>query len=722
MLWFTILKLSDGRPVVPHGLTITAVYLPKRIAKSILDSEKVPGRDTSSSAAVYVPVDDEPPTVRPTRDDELRANASPKRTGTSAFTMQQVFGPGGLLERCMIGGYEHRSAQLEMAELVHDAFQAHHHAIVEAGTGTGKTLAYLLPAICSGRRVVVSTATKSLQEQLYQKDIPFLQKHFAPELKAAVMKGRSNFLCRAKVHQVTGQPVLKGMEEIDAFRQITEWAKLTETGDRAELSFLPDDSDLWTRLDARRETCTGQKCPEFQQCFVTAMHQRAKEADLIIVNHHLFFADLALKQDDFGSILPEYSAVVFDEAHEMEDVASDYFGRQISNYRFEELARDADEALRLLRLGSPSLLRRTQRIRERSRSFFDTFPPRDGRFAFTRSEREAFLEEHCESYDALITALKSLETEFAALTEKPEKLLRIARRSFELRQELGFLFESNERNFVYWYERRNKGVFLAATPIDVSQILRERLFEQFDTVVMTSATLTVGGRFEYIRQRLGLDHTKERGLPPEFNWAKQALLYLPRTIPDVRDPRFAVGAADEIVKLLEISQGRAFCLFTSYSQMNDLYERVRTRVSFPLLLQGTAPRSALLERFKNTPGAVLFATSSFWQGVDVPGDQLSCVIVDRLPFAVPSDPIVAARVNAIQEDGRNPFAEFQVPQAVLALKQGFGRLIRSKTDRGVLALLDTRVQRMPYGKIFLESLPAFGKTHELADVARFLGR
>ena len=667
---------------------------------------------------VYAPFEEESPRRREGARTETERSAS--REEPAATAMAEVFGPGGLLERSMIGGYEHRVAQLEMAELVHDAFSSKHHAVVEAGTGTGKTLAYLLPAICSGRRVVISTATKSLQEQLYQKDIPFLQKHFAPELKVAVMKGRSNFLCRVKAHQMADQPMLKGLEEIDAFRQIGDWAKLTETGDRAELTFLPDDSDLWTRLDARRDTCSGQKCPEFNQCFVTAMHQRAKDADLIIVNHHLFFADLALKQDDFGSILPEYSAVVFDEAHEMEDVASDYFGRQISNYRFEELARDADQTLRLLKLGSAALLRRTQRIRERGRAFFDSFPARDGRFPFSRAEREAFLEQHREAYDALATALKGLETEFAALTQKPEELTRIARRSFELRQELAFLFESNERNFVYWYERRNKGVFLAATPIDVSQILRERLFEKFDTVVLTSATLTVGGRFEYIRQRVGLDHTKESALPPEFDWAKQALLYMPRTIPDVRNPGFAPAAADEIVKLLELTQGRAFCLFTSYSQMNDLFERVRNRVSFPLLLQGTAPRSVLLERFKNTPGAVLFATSSFWQGVDVPGDQLSCVIVDRLPFAVPSDPIVAARVRALQEEGRNAFAEFQVPQAVLALKQGFGRLIRTKTDRGVLALLDSRIERMPYGKIFLESLPKYATTHELRDVGRFL--
>jgi ATP-dependent DNA helicase DinG len=607
-----------------------------------------------------------------------------------------------------------------MAEAIHDAFANHHHAIVEAGTGTGKTLAYLLPAICSGRRVVISTATKSLQEQLYQKDVPFLQKHFAPNLKVAVMKGRSNFLCLTKAHAMSDQPMLRGMEEVDAFRQILQWAKLTETGDRTELTFLPDDSELWSRIDARRDTCTGQKCPQFNECFVTQMHQRAKDADLIIVNHHLFFADLALKKDDFGSILPEYSAVVFDEAHEMEDVASDYFGRQISNFRFEELARDVDHAMRLTHLGTPSLLRRTQRIRERSRAFFDTFPPRDGRFPFSRNEREAFLEQNREAYDGLMNAMKGLETEFASLTQKPEELLRIARRSFEIRQELAFLFESNEKNYVYWFERRNKGVFLAATPIDVSQILRERLFEAFDTVILTSATLTVGKRFEYIRQRLGLDHTKENALPHEFDYQSQALLYLPQKMPDVRDPGFAANAADEIVVLLEHSRGRAFCLFTSYAQMNDLFERVRNRVDFPLLLQGTAPRSVLLERFKNTRHAVLFATSSFWQGVDVPGEQLSCVIVDRLPFAVPSDPIVAARVRALQEEGRNPFSEFQVPQAVLALKQGFGRLIRTKTDRGVLVLLDTRITRMPYGKIFLESLPHYRTTQDLTEVERFL--
>src|SRR5467141_3723443 len=724
--------LSEARGyAIVTGLFIPAGdskggFLAKRTSNSAEDQQAAKvKRPARTAVREYVPIEDDPTVAGngPEGASDAPAQESAKPS------MREVFGPGGFLEKCMKAGfdpttvssdYEHRPGQLEMAEMVHDAFESHHHAIVEAGTGTGKTLAYLLPAICSGRRVVISTATKSLQEQLYQKDIPFLQKHFAPNLKVAVMKGRSNFLCRSKLHQMADSPMLKGMEELDAFRQIRDWSKLTESGDRTELSFLPDDSDLWARLDARRDTCTGQKCSDFNDCFVTAMHGRARDADLIIVNHHLFFADLALKHDDFGSILPEYSAVVFDEAHEIEDVASDYFGRQISNYRFEELARDADQTLRILKLGSPTLLRRTQRLRERSRAFFESFPPRDGRFPFSRAERGAFIDQNHEAYTGLVDALKSIETEFAALTQKPEELTRIGRRSFEIRQEFSFLFESNERNYVYWFERRNKGVFLAATPIDISQILREKLFEAFDTVILTSATLTVTGRFEFIRQRLGLDHAKECALPPEFDFQQQALLYLPQKMPDVRDAGFAGKAADEIVQPLELSQGRAFCLFTSYSQMNDLFERVRSRVSFPLLLQGTAPRSVLLERFKNTEAAVLFATASFWQGVDVPGEQLSCVIVDRLPFAVPSDPIVAARVRALQDEGRNPFSEFQVPEAVLALKQGFGRLIRAKTDRGVLALLDTRIQRMPYGKIFLESLPRYRRTNDLEDVSRFL--
>ncbi|HEV2421573.1 MAG TPA: helicase C-terminal domain-containing protein [Candidatus Acidoferrales bacterium] len=636
-------------------------------------------------------------------------------------TMADVFGPGGMLEKCH-PGYEFRAAQLEMAEMVDEAFARHQHALIEAGTGTGKTLAYLVPAIRSGRRVVISTATKSLQEQLFEKDIPFLRKHFAPDLNVALMKGRNNFVCREKVHLMEGQPVLRGMEEIDWFAQIRDWEKLTETGDRAELNFLPDDAELWNRIDARKETCTGQKCPQFQQCFLTAMRQRAREADLIIVNHHLFFADLALRQDDFGSILPEYAAVIFDEAHEIEDVASDYFGRAVSSYQFDELARDGEQLLRMLNAGSAATRRPLTRIRERAHTFFEGFAQREGRFPFECQERTAFLERNREAYDGLLTALKRLETELAGLSSKPEDVMNLARRAAELRRELTFLLESEEKGYVYWFERRGKGTFLVATPIDVSEIMRERLFEQFDTIVLTSATLAVGGRFDYAKRRLGISAVQEKVLPQEFDYANQVLLYIPKTLPDVRDARFAGKAAEEIAAILKATRGRAFCLFTSYAQMREVHERLTGTVSFPLLLQGTAPRSALLERFRATPGAVLLATASFWQGVDVPGSQLSCVIVDKLPFAVPSDPIVAARVRALAEEGQNAFAEYQVPKAVLTLKQGFGRLIRSRTDRGVLALLDNRIERMQYGRIFMESLPEYALTHDFAEVERFAER
>src|ERR1700730_10679540 len=338
------------------------------------------------------------------------------------ISIEGIFGPGGLLEK-RHPGYEFRPSQLGMAEIVEGAFQKQQHVVIEAGTGTGKTLAYLIPAIRSGRRVVISTATKSLQEQLFQKDVPFLQKHFAPNLKAALMKGRSNFLCREKVHQMVGQPVLKGIDEVDWFAQIKDWEKLTETGDRSELTFLPDAAELWHRIDARSDLCTGKKCAEFQNCFITAMHQRAQEADLIIVNHALFFADLAIRKDDFGSILPEYSAVVFDEAHEIEDVASDYFGRQVSSYRFDELARDAENTLRVLQIAAPQLRRYLSRMRERGHAFFETFPEREGRFPFEQAERAAFLQRNLESYEELASAVKRVETELSALSPKPEEVL-----------------------------------------------------------------------------------------------------------------------------------------------------------------------------------------------------------------------------------------------------------------------------------------------------------
>lgn len=634
-------------------------------------------------------------------------------------SLREFFGPEGLLARCH-PHYEFRPGQLEMAEGVERAFQEKRHLVVEAGTGTGKTLAYLIPALRSGRKVVITTGTKNLQEQLFFKDIPFLRESFHADIRACYMKGRSNFLCRQKLYDLADQPVLRGLDELDHYARIREWEQKTETGDRAELTDLPDAIPLWARLDARRETCTGQKCAQFDRCFVTLMHRRAAAADLVIVNHHLFFADLAVRQDDFASILPDYTAVIFDEAHELEEVASQYFGTQVSSYRLEELRRDTENTLRLKALADRRLGRLLRRLGRHAEDFFSLFPGEEGRFPF--EDRGDFLERHADRYQTLVQALRTLEVALASLLEKPEEILNLIRRAAEIRQELQFLLESSDRSYVFWFERRGRGVFLQATPIDVAPILRQRLFDRYDTIVLTSATLAVAGHFDYLKQRLGLRPAEEHVLAPHFDYRQQALLYISQRLPDIRNPAFIPEAAEEIVQLLEASQGRAFVLFTSYTQMQGIFRRLAQRVDFPLLLQGTAPKTALLDRFRRTQNAVLFATASFWQGVDVQGPQLSAVIIDRLPFAVPTDPVVRARIRALQEDGHNAFTEYQIPEAIIALKQGFGRLIRARSDHGILAILDNRILRKHYGRLFLESLPPYGVTSDLDQVRQFLRR
>jgi ATP-dependent DNA helicase DinG len=642
--------------------------------------------------------------------------AGTNNTKTEKAPLERVFGPGGWLAR-RHPNYEYRPGQLEMAESVEGASENRQHLIVEAGTGTGKTLAYLVPIMRSGRRVVISTGTKNLQEQLFFKDIPFLRKLF-PEVRVALMKGRQNYLCRQKLYDIEKQPVLSGLEEVAQYPRLKEWEAKTEVGDRAELAWLPDSSELWGKVDARRETCTGQKCPQFERCFITLMHQRAAASDLIIVNHHLFFADLALRGTEVASLLPDYEALVFDEAHDIEDVATQYFGLQVSNYRVEELARDTEATLKVKGLKSDEVLHAVAEMRRRADLFFELFPSAETRANF--DHREAFLKTHGSAYDSLLNALVRLETELGRLKDRPEEVNNLIRRAGELRQGFQAVMEGKERTMVYWWERRGRGVFLEATPIDVAPILRERLFESVDTVILTSATLAVGGNFDFLKRRLGIDNAKERILDSHFDYPHQAMLYTPLHLPDPREPTFARLAAEEVVQLLKATRGRAFVLFTSYQQMREVFERVRPQVRYPMLIQGSMPRTEMLERFRNTPHAVLFGTSSFWQGVDVQGEQLSAVVIDRLPFAVPSDPIIAARIRQIDEEGGNAFMDYQVPQAVLALKQGFGRLIRSQADRGVLAILDHRMMRKHYGKTFLESLPRYRMTNRLEDVKAFM--
>jgi len=654
---------------------------------------------------------------------------APTRSSPGVPTLYNFFAAGGLLSRAH-PAYEFRRGQLQMAQAVEQALSERRHLLVEAGTGTGKTLAYLVPVIRCGQRVIISTGTKNLQEQLFHKDIPFLEEHLGP-LRVCYLKGRANYLCRQKLYDLSNQPVLNGLEEINQFRAISEWEHTTESGDRAELAGLPEESPLWRKLDARAEACTGSKCKQFERCFITAMHRRAAESDILIVNHHLFFADLAIKLMAEGApdagILPDCGTVIFDEAYELEDVAGSYFGISIGNLRFEELVRDLETTLAQKQCLTPALMQAARGLRDRSQFFFALLPPGEGRFAF--DSRREFLEENGEEYIGLMNALKRLHSELESSQEKPDEIFTLARRAEELRMQLSFVMESEDKNTVFWVERRGSrrrgsqegalNVFLQATPIDVSQILRECLFSKLESAVLTSATLAVSGGFDYIRRRLGLENARELVVPSHFDYARQAVLYLPPDLPDPRTPEFARDAAERIKQILEITEGRAFCLFTSYAQMRQVYEQVLAEVAYPLLLQGTAPRSALLEEFRTTPHAVLFATASFWQGVDVQGEQLSCVIIDRLPFAVPNDPVVAARIRAIDADGGNAFYDFQVPAAVISLKQGFGRLIRSLHDRGVLALLDNRLLKKYYGRIFLESLPPYQRTSELERVRTF---
>jgi ATP-dependent DNA helicase DinG len=630
-------------------------------------------------------------------------------------SIPRFFAPGGALSRSL-EGYEERPAQTALAEAVERVLREGGLLLAEAGTGTGKTLAYLLPAVELGRRVVVSTGTKNLQEQLVTKDIPVLAEALGRDLDVAVMKGRGNYLCLLRFRSFKEAGTFRRPDEVPLLRAVSAWAPRTATGDRAEIADLPDGADFWRDVSATSETCIGQKCPDFSACWVTKMRQRALEADLVVVNHHLLCADLAVKESSYGEVIPPYDTIVLDEAHLLEDVATQYFGVQMSSYRVDELARDVERELKAERRHEPAVLSLGASLRDRGQRFFRRLAGRGRRLGpGWMSPPEA------EDAAALADRLEGLRSSLLALPDKPEAVHGLAGRALTLGTELGFLLAAEDDDHVYFVEERGRAVVLRATPIDVSALLREHLFEKVRAGVLTSATLAVDDSFAYLRDRLGIEAGDELRLPSPFPYEENCLLYVPRRMPDPRSPAFVEEAAEEALRLLELSQGRAFVLFTSYQNMNAVGERLAGRLPYPLLMQGEAPKHVLLDAFRSTPGAVLLATASFWQGVDVVGEQLSCVIVDKLPFASPSDPVVSARIDRLRDRGGNPFGEYQVPVAVLMLKQGLGRLIRSSSDRGVLAVLDSRLVQRGYGRRFLESLPPARLVHEMEEVARFFG-
>ncbi len=657
--------------------------------------------------------------------------------------MKDIFGKKGLLAKS-INNFEFRPEQLTMAQAIEKSLKEECYLIAEAGTGTGKTLAYLIPSILSGKKVVISTATKNLQEQLYYKDIPLLHKILPRKFRVSYMKGRSNYLCLHRLEHFKSQPTFPFKAEISHFENICKWVHTTTTGDRSELEDIPDDYTTWSEICSDANLCPGQKCHYFKDCFLTLLKQKAQKADIVIVNHHLFFADLMLKATGYGEVIPNHDALVFDESHQIEEIATHYFSITVSNYRLDELIRDTIRELKAahckmkpfnpfidnLQTLCPAffhyftqLEKKHSHLWQRGKNNKKSHPDFLTGFTSTQSRyrlRENYIKPEIMTLLAsLLNNLTAISSMLDNLSPKTESFEALNRRSREMSQQLTFILEAEDPAYVYWCEVKGKGIFLKASPIEAGTMLNQHLFKRKGTIIFTSATLSTNQNFTYFKERLGL--TQREGIEElifdsNFDYAKQAILYLPKHLPEPNHEAFTLTAAKEIEHILKISSGRAFLLFTSYKNMVEIHKHLKEKLLFTSLLQGEKPKSTLLKHFKEDIHSVLFATSSFWEGVDVQGEALSCVIIDKLPFDPPTDPMVEARIEYITSQGGNAFFSYQIPSAIISLKQGLGRLIRNREDRGVLSIMDNRLHTRSYGKIFLNSLPPCPTTSNLHDI------
>jgi len=606
--------------------------------------------------------------------------------------MADLLAPGGGLARA-IPHYEDRPEQRAMSAAVARSLEHGRPLIVEAGTGTGKTLAYLIPALQSGKRVVVSTGTRALQDQIARHDVPLLRSILARPFAAVVLKGVANYVCRRRLAELSSR---RPDDDRDAsLAALADWAEHTTTGDRSEVEWLGEHAPLWSEVTTTPDARIGARCPHFERCFVTQARRLAEKAELILVNHHLYLADRALRASAPGArVLPEHDAVIFDEAHQLEDVATEHFAAKVSTHGLALLVRERDARVPL-----PEGL-------------------------FDQPDRQT-------AWFKLDSALEELARVAEAESEPPPdeepaddagpraSLTSLARRARTFRDDLATVAEQRQRSHVYWGEARPTGTQLTASPIDVAELVRRHLVEAGPTAIFTSATLAAAGDFSYQRARIGLTDADELMVASPFDYARQALLYVPRDLPLPADDGFSAAAAARTLELLELTGGRAFLLFTSHRALRDAAQRLAA-MPYPRLVQGDAPRATLVDRFRTTPGAVLLGTSSFWEGVDVPGDALSLVVIDKLPFSPHTDPLIAARMAAAAQRGEDPFDAIQLPAAAIALKQGFGRLIRRRDDRGIVAVLDGRIVTKGYGRVFVDTLPAgLPRTSALEQVRRW---
>ncbi len=630
-------------------------------------------------------------------------------------SVESLLGSEGPFAR-EVPGFVPRAVQQAMAAAVAEAIDARQALIAEAGTGTGKTFAYLVPALLSGQRVIVSTGTKALQDQLFHRDLPRVRSVLGARLSAALLKGRSNYLCLHRLEQLRKDGRLASRDEVTRLAAIHAWSTTTASGDRAELAAVPEDSPLWPRVTSTTDNCLGSECPLFADCFVVRARRAAQEADLVVVNHHLLFADLAIKQEGFGEILPGAQAFILDEAHQIPELAGQFFSVSLGMRQLVELADDAltecagvSGALALLQ----PVIEPLQPALRRLRLELERFPARG---AFAQIEHDAAV---VRELDALHEALGTLAAALERHAERSRGLASVHERALGFAARLAHLQDGSARDHVHWYELTAHGFMLHATPLDLAGPLRELREQSRAAWVFTSATLSVGGRFDHFARQLGLDDPHTVSLDSPFDYARQALAWLPAGLPEPADPAYTDRVVDTVLPLLEASKGRAFLLFTSHRALRRAAERLDGRVPYPLFVQGTAPRHRLLEGFRDSGNGVLLGAASFWEGVDVAGEALSVVVIDKLPFAAPDDPVLVARLDALREAGLNAFTEWQVPNAVIALKQGAGRLIRDIHDRGVLVLCDPRLSSKGYGRAFLASLPPMPRTRRIEDAIAF---